>query len=212
MPRKQLIRTNQYPYHINARSNNQDWFLPTLDICFSIFLEVIKKTKEKYNFEFHHFVLMSNHFHMIVSTPDENLDKGMRYFMTETSKKIARASNRVNKIYGQRYHWTLIIDSIQYAHAVKYLYRNPLEANITKRCELYKYSSLRLPQLFTENGAGFDEHLPLEKFEFLKWINEPYTRLTQETIDQALKKSVFKVTRSRKTNQKVDLHRYLKNS
>ncbi len=213
MARKQLIRTDLNPYHINARSNNQDWFTLSLDLCYYIFIEVIKKTKEKYGFQFHHFLLMNNHFHMIISTPDSNIDLGMRYFMTEVSRRIARSSNRINKIFGQRYHWTFIQDSIQYAHAVKYLYQNPLEVRIQPKVELYPYSSIVKNQnIFIENENGFKEHLPTKKQEFFDWINEPYPEDIKECVKKALKKPIFKVNRSRKTNQKVDLKNYLKNS
>jgi putative transposase len=213
MPRKNIIRTEVNPYHINARSNNQDWFIPSMDLCYYIFIEVINKTREKYRFQFHHFVLMNNHFHMIVSTPDANIDRGMRYFMTEVSRRIARSSNRINKIFGQRYHWTLIEDSVQYAHAVKYLYQNPLEAKIETRIELYRYSSLtRTQNAFSENKNGFNEFLPTKLDELLDWINEPYPAHIKECIKQAMKKPIFKLSKSRNNNQKVDLKKYLKNS
>jgi putative transposase len=213
MSRKLLLRTDQNPYHINGRSNNKDWFIPDLNVCFNIFLEVIKKTQEMYSFEFHHFLLMDNHFHMIITTPQSNIDLGMRYFMTECSRKIARASNRINKIFGRRYHWTFISDSTQYAHTVKYLYRNPLEACMTSSSEKYIYSSINSSyKLFSENKQGFDEHLPKNKLEFIDWINEEYPEEVKLSIKKALEKKVFKISRSRINNQKVDLKKYLKNS
>lgn len=211
MSRKLLIRTDQNPYHITARSNNKDWFIPDLNIIFEIFLEVIEKTKKQYGFEFHHFLLMNNHLHIILSTPQSNIDIGMRYFMTESSRKIARASDRINKIFGQRYHWTLINDSTQYAHTVKYLYRNPIEAGVTLSAQEYIYNSMNSRKtIFSENNAGFSEHLPNSNAELLFWINQEYPPEIQSSIKRALQKKIFKISKLRKNNQKVDLKKYLK--
>lgn len=112
MPRKPISITNEHPYHIIGRSNNRDWFDLPLNYCYEVFTNVLTKVKQNYNFKLHAFVLMNNHYHMILSTPEKNLSQGMRYFMTETSRGIRVKSMRINHIYGGRYRPCLITSSI----------------------------------------------------------------------------------------------------
>ncbi len=203
MPRKLLVLSDVNPYHIVARSNNKDWFDIPMPVCMAIFLEVIEKTKKLYGFEFHTFILMANHFHMILSTPHANLDEGMRYFMTETSRRIARAAGRINKIYGQRYHWTEIKNAIQYAHAFRYNFQNSTRAKIVQFVEDYNWSSLRHKELFVPN-AGFSEHIPDTPEEMLAWLNTIPDTTFDDQIKRALRRFVFKFPRDPRTKKYSD--------
>lgn len=70
MGRKIVQLSSLHPYHVTARTNNQDWFDVNMDYVFGIFTNVSTESIKRYNILFHSFVLMDNHFHMIVSTPD----------------------------------------------------------------------------------------------------------------------------------------------
>ncbi len=96
-----------------------------------------------FNLRVHAFVLMNNHFHLIVRTPDGNLSDAMRYFMRETSREITFVSGRINQTYGSRFHRSLLHSPLYYLHAYKYLYRNPVEAGLCELVEEYKFSSLQ---------------------------------------------------------------------
>ena len=66
-----------------------------MDHAWEIFKEVHNETVAQYGFESHAFVLMNNHYHWNNSTPHENVDEGMAYFQTQTSKKILKAAATV---------------------------------------------------------------------------------------------------------------------
>ena len=78
MPRKKIIRTNEFPYHVTARTNNQEWFKLSLDEVWSIFERVLSKVQLRYSIEIYQFVLMSNHYHLLLSTPEANIDKAIQ--------------------------------------------------------------------------------------------------------------------------------------
>jgi REP element-mobilizing transposase RayT len=61
-----------------------------------------------YKAEIHAFVLMSNHFHLVVSFPENNMSEAMNYFMRETSRMISRDAGRINQTYGSRYFRSII--------------------------------------------------------------------------------------------------------
>lgn len=90
----------------------------------------------------HAFVLMNNHFHLIISTPHANLSEAMAWFMRETSRSITRESNRINQTYGGRHFRNVISTTHYYLNAYKYLYYNPVRAGLCGNPLDYPYSTL----------------------------------------------------------------------
>jgi putative transposase len=64
-------------YHVTSRGNRQEDIYED-DTDRSVFLSVLEKTGSTYNWLCHAYCLMSNHYHLLIETPDSNLSKGMR--------------------------------------------------------------------------------------------------------------------------------------
>ncbi|MDH5415359.1 MAG: transposase, partial [Flavobacteriaceae bacterium] len=125
MARKQLIRQNQYPYHVYIRSNNKDWFQIPMYRMWDICYECLVYANDKCPVEIHSFVLMANHYHMLITTPNEDLDKFMEFFNRRLSQKINSISEQKNHKFANGYKWT-IINSQNYLYTVyRYIYQNP---------------------------------------------------------------------------------------
>ena len=198
MPRKKLVRTDEYPYHVTARVNNRERFALELYKCWMIFEAHLTKLVSEYECEIHLFVLMPNHFHLMISTPNENLDQAMHYLMRETSKKIGYRARRINHIYGGPYKWSLITDEQYYSLAYKYVCRNPVAANLCKKVQDYPYSSfarirthqkMRFPLIDPEK---FSSYLPSSEDELLFWVNTPSSKEFDEAMTKALRRSQCK--------------------
>ena len=95
-----------------------------------------------YTLRIHSFVLMPNHFHMIVTTPEVNLSAAMNYFMRETSREITLLSDRINQTYGNRHHKSALSTHHYFMNAYKYVYRNPVRAGLSRYVEEYAFSTL----------------------------------------------------------------------
>ncbi len=66
-------------YHVSARGN--EWkaiFLGDGDNDRLAFLEILGATCERFNWICHAYCLMTNHYHLVIETPDANLSLGMR--------------------------------------------------------------------------------------------------------------------------------------
>src|SRR5687768_2108167 len=100
MARPKLVRSTDCAYHVTVRSNNKEWFHIPVSECWKLFQKKLYAANQKYKFEIHTFVLMSNHFHLIASTPQANLDQVMRYFLTEFSRAINVRADRINHVFG----------------------------------------------------------------------------------------------------------------
>lgn len=142
MPRKRLIRTHRYPYHVTTRSNNQEWFYIPMDEVWKYAKAVLFDGAQRYNVKIDAFVLMSNHYHLCIYTPDANIDRFMQFFNKRLGQRISRHASRINRIFGAPYKWSLIQNDHYYSNVIRYIYQNPLRAGLCVRCEDYPYSDL----------------------------------------------------------------------
>jgi putative transposase len=64
-------------YHVTSRGDGrEDIFLDDSDR--EMFLGVLDQVYERFNWECHSYGLMSNHYHLLIETPEANLSQGMR--------------------------------------------------------------------------------------------------------------------------------------
>jgi REP element-mobilizing transposase RayT len=196
MPRKKFFPTDSFPYHVTARSHNREWFdLPLIDV-WDIFSRYLYFITLAYGVRVHSFVLMSNHFHMLITTPNANLDQAMNYLMREVSKAIGRESGKINQVFGGPYHWSVIKNRVYYEFAYKYVYRNPVEASLVRRVENYPYSTLRgILGLDPLPFPAFDNmNLIAHPARCLSWLNSPYPHLDLlDDIRQGLRQREFQI-------------------
>ncbi len=194
MPRKALILSDSFPYHITNRSNNRDCFYVELPTLWKIFLECLAQISLQFKCEVHAFVLMSNHYHLILSTPEANVGEAMKYLHREVARKANRASGRINHFFGGRYKWSLIGTELYYWNAVKYVFRNPVKAGICGSVREYPHSSLndssnwKMIDPFYQSAGAIELDLD--------WLEEAF-RAEQETgIQSALRRRVFALRRT----------------
>ena len=97
----------------------------------------------------HAFVLMSNHYHLLVETPEANLVAGMRWFQSTYTMRFNRRHGLKGHLFQGRYK-AMVVDPEERSHLVTlsdYVHLNPIRARmISLRERLYDYpwSSYRL--------------------------------------------------------------------
>lgn len=210
MPRNHLIRSSQYPYHITARSNNQEWFYIPQSEFWNILIETMKTEAVSNRVRVHALVLMSNHLHLVASSVDGNIDEPMRYLLREVCRKVNRVSNRINHLFGGPYKWSLITNTTYFLHCLKYVYRNPVQAQICKKVEDYPYSTIKAhqnPSLFPlpiHHWKWSGDWFKWGNFEsILEWLNTGYPFGFADYMKRGLKHSTFqppKIRNTRKTS------------
>ncbi len=200
MPRPKAILQSEFPYHVSARCINKEWFnLPLLDV-WNIMSRQLSYVSWAYKARIHSFVLMSNHFHMLISTPDSNLDLIMGNFMKECSRYMNESTGRINQAYGARHFRGLIESDHYFLQAYKYIYRNPVEIGLSNSCESYRFSSLGF--LLGQTQASFPIHYDQILFQnietTLRWLNQKPNNKDWKKVEMAMSKSVFKFPLSRR--------------
>ena len=144
---------------------------------------------------------MDNHYHMIVQTPEGNLDKFMYEFNRRIAKKILDRSGGINQIFGGRYKWCLIESQKYFSNCYRYVYQNPRRASIVKKCEDYSFSTLPVALGVKHFPISIHDKFILKDKLILEWLN---SNVRDEEVN-ALKRSL---TRSKLVSLK-DSHQKL---
>lgn len=206
MGRKNLIRTSNFPYHVVVRSNNREWFPLEMRKTWEIYSDLLTFVTWAYGIHVHAFVLMSNHFHLILSTPERNLDESMKYLLGQSSKEINRLSGRINRVYGGRYKWTIIDNESYLINVLRYVYENPLKAGLVSEIEYYPYSTLNgvlgqsrlsIPLYPIKCGQVGHSSLPNHPIKLLDQLKKRHSIEQDKCISTALRRSEFKIPRSK---------------
>lgn len=207
MPRAKVIRQAEFPYHINNRCINKEWFSIPMDDVWDIMSNQLYYVHKAYEVQIHSFVLMTNHYHALISTPQANIDVVMWNFGKETSRYLTAAGNRINQTYGNRYFWTIIDSFHHFLHAYKYVYFNPVKAGLVDRAEQYKYSTLNgllgLSHIFIPTVE--DTLLFPDVESNLNWINTRPAQSDWDAVRNALSKKYFKLALDQNTKKQSHL-------
>ena len=90
------------------------------------FLELLAELPERYRFRLHAYVLMDNHYHAVLQTPDANLSAGMQWFHGSYSAWYNAKHDRVGPLFQGRYR-AIPIENGAWAFTVSlYVHLNPL--------------------------------------------------------------------------------------
>ncbi len=201
MARKKLEYSDIYPFHIYGKSNNSEWFYIPIQDCWRIFTHHLIKVEKKYNLKIHAFVLMNNHYHMIASTPDNNLSKIMNRLITGVSKSINAASERSNHVFGGQYRATIIKNEHYYLQAIRYVYQNPIAVNLCSRVDLYPYSTIKHSlekntfNIPIANNEIFESVIESDPKKFLDQMNNIYSAEQRCVINKAMKRKEYKLNK-----------------
>lgn len=125
MARPLRIQYENACYHVTCRGNGQQQiFLADFDR--TKFLELLARSVETYRVRLIAFVLMTNHFHLVVKTPHANLQELMRHFNISYTAYFNKRHGRSGHLYQGRYK-AFLIDADSYLLEVsRYLHLNPV--------------------------------------------------------------------------------------
>ncbi len=206
MARTRTILQSEFPYHISARCINRQWFDIPIDEVWDLTSDYLYLLHHGFEFRIHSFVLMSNHYHLIATTPRANVDEGMEHFQREVSRQISKLAGRINQTWGGPYDPCVVDSYSYYLNAYKYVYRNPIMAGLSETCEDYQYSSLsglvgqrRLSFPVQEDTLLFDPEL---NSKTLIWLNTAKDE-DATAVGQALRKAKFRFEKCRNNNRPI---------
>ena len=158
-------------YHVTSRGNSQeDIYLDDEDR--KIYLEVLQDVCERFNWIIHAYCLMSNHYHLLIETPDGNLSKGMRQLNGVYTQRFNRKHNRVGHVFQGRYKAILVQKESYLLELARYIVLNPVRAHMVRSAKDWPWSSYR-------STAGL---IKTEKWLMVDWILACFSRRKIEAV------------------------------
>jgi putative transposase len=136
----------QYPgaiYHVINRGNyRRALFLAPGEG--QSFLQTLGEGVRLMGWRLHAYVLMSNHFHLAVETPEPNLVEGMHWLSSTWATKFNRFRKERGHLFQGRYQALVIEEASALARVVDYIHLNPVRAKLIEPVQLrsYRWSSL----------------------------------------------------------------------
>ena len=151
-----------YPHHIIQRGNNRQPIFKTAT-DYQHLLQLLEENAKKFDVDIHAYVLMTNHFHLLV-TPQT--DTGLPHMMQAIGRSYVRYFNdlqaRTGSLWEGRYRSTLIQTERYLLACMAYMDLNPVRAAMTAEARDYPWSShgfyagLRTDKLVTPHALYWD--------------------------------------------------------
>jgi REP element-mobilizing transposase RayT len=127
-------------YHITSRGNARSLIYLQED-DFELFLQILGDVCDRYNWVVHAYCLMSNHYHLLVETPDANLSKGMRQLNGVFTQSMNRKHHRVGHLFQGRYKAILVDKDAYLLELCRYIVLNPIRAKMVNSPDEWLWSS-----------------------------------------------------------------------
>ena len=104
-------------------------------------LRLLDKTATRCGWRVFAWVLMSNHFHLYLRTPQPNLSVGMHDLNSGYASLFNRRHQRVGSLFQGRFKSILVEDDSHSWELSRYVHLNPVRAKIVDRPEDYRWGS-----------------------------------------------------------------------
>ncbi|MDX8389246.1 MAG: transposase [Mariprofundaceae bacterium] len=129
-------------YHVTSRGNaREDIYL--MDDDREMFLDVLRHVVDRFGWLCHAYCLMTNHFHLMIETPQANLSRGMRQLNGMYTQRFNRKHGRVGHVFQGRFK-SIVVDKEAYLLELsRYIVRNPVAAGMVKDASDWPWSSYK---------------------------------------------------------------------
>ena len=142
MARKQRKWYEGACYHIMGRGNRRS-AIYRADEDYKIFLMQVSKVQDQYPFVLHAFCLMTNHFHMEMTTDNVPIWKIMKKIMHNYAMWFNGKYGYQGHLFDSRYTSCLIENDLYFLEVSRYIHLNPVKAAMVREPLAYDYSSYR---------------------------------------------------------------------
>jgi len=127
-------------YHVTSRGNNKNPVFED-DHDREAFLMTLQHVIKRYHWICHTYCLMTNHYHLLIETPEGNLSLGMRQLNGVYTQSFNKDHVRTGHLFQGRYRAILIQKDSHLLEVCRYVVLNPVRARMVESPEDWKWSS-----------------------------------------------------------------------
>lgn len=127
-------------YHVLSRGNERrEIFFDDEDR--DLFLEILGKMAARFDIAIFAYVLMDNHYHLLLKTNKANISRAMQWLGTTYTRRFNLKNQRSGHLFQGRFK-NFLVENEKYLVTLScYIHRNPLRAGLVKRLAHYPWSS-----------------------------------------------------------------------
>lgn len=135
----------EYPgalWHVTSRGNEgRAIFLDEADRL--RFVSQLARAVERFGWILHAWALMTNHYHLVIETPQCTLSRGMHWLNGLYAQSFNRRHDRIGHLFQGRPKMILVDSKEYFLEVVRYTVLNPVRAKMVGAAEEYRWSSYR---------------------------------------------------------------------
>lgn len=130
-----------YPHHVIQRGNNRQAIFDSIN-DYQTLLELFEQNASKFDVLIHAYVLMGNHFHLLL-TPQtsDGMPQMMQAVGRDYVRHFNRAHHRTGTLWEGRYRSTMIQSERYLLACMAYIDLNPVRAGLVSQAADYPWSS-----------------------------------------------------------------------
>ena len=160
MGRKPRVEFQGAIYHVIKRGNNRDYIFQEREDK-EDFLKCLEVANDENVFNLLGYVIMDNHYHLIIETKEMPLNKIMQKVNNSYSKNYNKRHNRRDHVFGGRYKSILVNDDKYLLTLLRYIHANPVRAKICQNMADYGWSSDQFYRNNIKNQVHIDKILKM---------------------------------------------------
>lgn len=143
MARKPRIKDSGAIYHVIQRGNNQEYvFQEPRDKNY--LLKQLRELKPVMGFKVYAYVIMDNHYHLMLHTLGAELNQVMHRINSKYSSYYNNCYERSGHVFQGRYKSSIILDNRYLFTVLRYIHQNPVRAGLSDSVSEYHWSSDRI--------------------------------------------------------------------
>ena len=129
-------------YHVTARGDRREniYFSPADRMAW---LDIFGDVCRRFNWVCHAYCQMTNHYHVVIETPEGNLSKGMRQLNGVYTQYVNRSHKRVGHVFQGRFKGILVEKDSYLLELCRYVVLNPVRAGMLREPKRWAWSSHR---------------------------------------------------------------------
>jgi putative transposase len=127
-------------YHVTTRKHDRCSIFRS-DADRHAFVEVLGRTVDRFDWRCLTYCLMDNHFHLVLRTPQPNLDRGMQQLKSRYAQAFNRRYDRTSALFDRPYHAVLVQRQPHALEVLRYVALNPVRAGFCDRPEAWVWSA-----------------------------------------------------------------------
>ena len=188
MARPLRIEMENGLYHVTSRGWERRGIVES-DQDREDWLRLFDRVAKRSNWRVFSWVLMSNHFHLFLRTPEPNLSADMHDLNSGYASLFNRRHHRVGSLFQGRFKAILVEDETHAWELSRYVHLNPVRAKMVALPEDYHWRSYRFyryGRVALDAPAWLDwETVFLEHFHDLRNARRAYQRFVEHYSGRA---------------------------